>query len=157
MEVMQANVGGLLINHCNGVILGVDWTDERKKNKAERSIEILAKINEFKERGAEIVKTELVEAWKEMMDIAIENPDEIYYKGVIIAACIECMELLSKGQPIEISYKPIDVDDVENPAIQFNMILSGCQNYIATGIVSTYHIRGKEFCDYRNAYVKIME
>lgn len=154
MKIKKDTIGGLVITHYNGVILDVDFTEERKKNKVERSISLFSRTDEFKKRGSEIVKPELVENWQEMIDIAFEEPDKVYYNGAIIVACIECMELLSKGQPIAISYKPIDVQDAENPAIHCNMILSGWQNYIATGIISTYHIRGKEFCDYRNAYVK---
>lgn len=154
MQIKQTTIGGLIITHSEGVLLDLDTTAEYKQNKITNSQLILSRKDEFKTRGTAVVKSELVYDWIKMMDISFQDEIKIHYNGAIIEACLECMELLSNNQPIEDCYKPIDVNDSENPAIHCNMILSGWQNSTATSIIATYHERGAEFYEYRNKYVK---
>ncbi|MDF2865883.1 MAG: hypothetical protein K0R72_701 [Clostridia bacterium] len=153
-QIFKETIGGLVITHNNGILLDVDTTDEYKKIKITNSQSILQRIDEFKSRGAAVVKKELINCWSEMIDDAFQDDDKINYNGSIIVACLECMELLTQGKTVEDSYMPIDIQNSDKPAIHCNMILSGWQNNTATTIVATYHERGQEFCYYRNWYVK---
>lgn len=155
MAIEQMQIGNLIITSESQTnkVLSVDTTDEYKKIKRKATLKILSKREEFKKRGSVVVKREWVEAWKKLIDNALVDPEQTWYNGVYIEAALECMERLSQGQSVEEAYKAIDIQDPNSPCVYSGMKLSGWQNYYATSIVGSYHIRGKEFCDYRNQFV----
>lgn len=155
MSIEQNQIGNLIITSESktNVVLSVDTTDEYKKRKQEATLEILSKREDFKKRGSAIIKREWIEAWKNFVDNSLRDPEQTWYNGVILEAALECMERLSQGCSVEDAYKAIDIQDSNSPCVYFNMELSRWQNCDATRIVGSYHIRGKEFLDYRNQFV----
>lgn len=155
MAIEQQQFGNLIITSDSqtNAVLSVDTTDEYKNRKQKASLEILSKREEFKKRGFAVIKREWIEAWKNFIDNSLRDPEQIWYNGVSIEAALECMEKLSQGCSVEDAYKAIDIQDPNSPCVYFDIRLFGWQNQNATNIVSSYHIRGKEFCDYRNRFV----
>lgn len=155
MSIEQMQIGNLIITSESktNAVLSVDTTDEYKKRKQEATLEILSKREDFKKRGSAVIKREWIEAWKNLVDCYLRDPEQTWYNGVILEAALECMERLSQSCSVENAYKAIDIQNPNSPCVYFNMELSSWQNYDATRIVGSYHIRGKEFCDYRNQFV----
>ena len=155
MAIEQMQIGNLIITSDSqtNMVLSVNTTTEYKERKKKATTEILSKREEFKKRGSVVVKREWIEAWKNMVERSLNDPEQTWYNGVCIEAPLQCMEKLSQGQSVEEVYKAIDIQDPNSPCTYFGMELSGWQNYNATSIVGSYHIRGKEFCDYRNQIV----
>lgn len=130
---------------------------EEDKNKfVEYTQKILMLKEEFKKRGACVIKEETLKDWNKFVDKSIRQSklDDVWYNGVIIEATLRCMEKLSQGVSIHEVYELINIQNPNKNCIYFGMKLSGWQNYSVTERVGYYHECGLEFCDYRNKYVK---
>ncbi|HIR48752.1 MAG TPA: hypothetical protein IAB35_02105 [Candidatus Faecimonas gallistercoris] len=138
MSIKQSNIGSIVTH------------DDYKKYITE---EILAKKDEFKQRGCKVVKENFIDNWEILVDNSLADLDQVWYNGASIEATLQCMEKLSQGFPIEEAYIPIDIQNPDVPCVHFGMELSGWQNHSITSVVGTYHERGQEFCDYRNSFV----
>ncbi len=150
MAIKQIKISGHIVTYDDerNDLLDFDMDDENKITKAKATIEILSKKEEFKQRGTKVVKPEFIDSWKTLVDSALTIMENVWYNGVILEVSLQCMEKLSEGLSVQEVYALLDV-----PSVQFNMELSGWQNYSAINIVTTYHERGQEFCNYRNKYV----
>lgn len=159
MSIKQYNSGNHIITYDNEThsVLSMEPTDDYKKRKENAIAEILAKKDDFKQRGVNVVKDKFVDDWKILVNRALEDQNQVWYNGAIIEASLQCMERLSQGLPVEEAYIPIDVQNPDVPCVHLDMELSGWQNYSVTNVVSVYHERGTEFCNYRNSFVKNQE
>ena len=155
MSVKQTNIGSHVITYDDETseLLSMDPTDDYKKKKEKATAEILGKKDEFKQRGAKVVKENLADNWKNLVDNSLKDLAQVWYNGASIEAALQCMERLSQGLPVEEAYAPIDVQNPDVPCVHLGMELSGWQNHSVTSVVGSYHERGQEFCDYRNDFV----
>ena len=155
MSVKQTNIGSHVITYDDETseLLSMDPTDDYKKKKEKATAEILGKKDEFKQRGAKVVKENLADNWKNLVDNSLKDLGQVWYNGASIEAALQCMERLSQGLPVEEAYAPIDVQNPDVPCVHLGMELSGWQNHSVTSVVGSYHERGQEFCDYRNDFV----
>lgn len=155
MAIKHTNVGGSIITYDDetNTMLSFEQTDDYKMRKAKATVEILAKKEEFKQRGVAVVKQQFTDNWKTLVDNSLDDFDYVWYNGASIEAALQCMEKLSQGLSVEEAYAPIDIQNSDIPCVHFGMELSEWQNNSITSVVGTYHERGQEFCDYRNNYV----
>lgn len=155
MSIKQANIGNHNITYDNQTreIIAFEPTPEHAKYKQQVSLEILSKRDEFKKRGAAVVIPEYVDYWGDLVDNSLNDLDIVWYNGACIEAALQCMERLHQALPVDEAYKPIDIQNPNTLCVHFGMELSGWQNYAVSSLVGSYHVRGQEFCDYRNAYV----
>lgn len=155
MSIKQRNIGSHVVTYDDetNALLSFDATDDYKKAKEKATLEILAKKDEFKQRGSVVVKKEFIDNWGNLVDNSLADLEQVWYNGASIEAALQCMEKLSQGVAVEEAYKPIDVQNPDLPCVHFGMELSGWQNNSITSVVGSYHERGQEFCDYRNNFV----
>ncbi len=128
-------------------------TDQVKRELAMVDEFVLSNRDNYKQRGLAVVKNGTAEVWSKLVDNSLNDKDRIHYNGAIIEAALQCMEKLSAGESVEEAYKPIDVQDENNPVEYFGIELTGIQNYSVTTIIGQYHERGCEFVKYRNKFV----
>ncbi len=155
MAIKQTNIGSHIVTYDDktNTILSFEPTDDYKARKEKATAEILTKKEEFKQRGASIVKQQFTDNWGTLVDNSLADLEQVWYNGASIEAALQCMEKLSQGLSVEEAYTPIDVQNPDVPCVHFGMELSGWQNHSIASVVGTYHERGQEFCDYRNNYV----
>ena len=155
MAIKQRNIRSHVITYDDetNALLSFEANDDYKKRKKEATSEILAKKDEFKQRGAVVVKKELIDKWANLVDNSLSNLGQVWYNGASIEAALQCMEKLSQGVTVDEAYKPIDIQNPDVPCVHFGMELSGWQNGSITSIVGFYHERGQEFYNYRNEFV----
>lgn len=155
MAINQTNIGGHVVTYDDetNAMLSFDPTDDYKVIKEKATAEILAKKEEFKQRGAAVVKQQFTDNWGTLVDNSLANLEQVWYNGASIEATLQCMEKLSQGLSVEEAYTPIDVQNLDVPCVHFGMELSGWQNQSVASVVGSYHERGQEFFDYRNNYV----
>ena len=155
MAIKQRNIGSHVITYDDetNALLSFEANDDYKKEKKEATLEILAKKDEFKQRGAVVVKKEFIDKWANLVDNSLSNLERVWYNGASIEAALQCMEKLSQDVAVDEAYKPIDIQNPDLPCVHFGMELSGWQNSSVTSIVGFYHERGQEFCNYRNEFV----
>ena len=151
----KKTIGGynFILNNSNNTVVDIVPTDQVKRELAEVDKFVLSNKDNYKQRGLAVVKNGTAEVWDRLVDNSLADKDKIHYNGAIIEAALQCMEKLSAGEPVEEAYKPIDVQDEDNPVDYFGIELTGTQNYSVTTIVGQYHKRGCEFVDYRNEFV----
>ena len=155
MTIKQRNIGSHVVTYDDetNALLSFKANDDYKKRKEEATLEILAKKDEFKQRGSVVVKKEFIDNWANLVDNSLSNLEQVWYNGASIEAALQCMEKLSQGVAIDEAYKPIDIQNPDLPCVHFGMELSGWQNNSITSVVGSYHERGQEFCNYRNDFV----
>jgi len=131
-------------------------TQEDKEKFVEYTQKILNLKEQFKKRGACVVKKETIKDWNKFIDKTIiqSKLEDVWYNGVIVEATLQCMEKLSQGVSIAEVYELINIQNPNKDCLYFEMKLSGWQNYSVTERVGYYHELGLEFCKYRNQYVK---
>lgn len=155
MAIKQTNIGSHIVTYDDetNTMLSLDPTDDYKTKKEKVTAEILAKNEEFKQRGVSVVKKQFADNWETLVDNSLADLEQVWHNGASIEATLQCMEKLSQGLSVEEAYTPIDVQNPDVLCVHFGMELSGWQNHSITSVVGNYHERGQEFCDYRNHYV----
>ena len=83
----------------------------------------------YKEKGAMIISSELLEDWGSTVDSFL-----IKQKGKIIYIVLECLKRLSHGQSVEEIFNAIKIDEDEIPDV--------------STIICLYHSRGQELSNY---------
>lgn len=131
-----------------------ELTDEEVEIKEKYTKEVLAKKEKYKVLGRKLIKNELINQWNSEVNNFFRTKESIWYNGVILEATLMCMRNLSNGASLEEAYKIIDVQNLEIPPVILEMKLTGYQNYLVANLVGKYHIRGKEFCEYRSNFIK---
>lgn len=155
MAIKQTNIGNHIVTYDDetNAMLSFDPMDDYKAEKEKATAEILAKKEEFKQRGVAVVKQQFADNWETLVDNSLADLEQVWYNGASIEAALQCMEKLNQGLSVEEAYAPIDVQNPDTPCVYFGMKLSGWQNHSIASVVGTYHERGQEFCNYRNNYV----
>ncbi|MBQ9318339.1 MAG: hypothetical protein IJR82_01745 [Bacilli bacterium] len=149
----QEEIGNIIyyFDEETGTLLHMRPTDSYCKIKKEQTEIILSKRDEFKQRGAKVVRKDLINNWISLVDQSLDESYYVWYNGVGIEAVLQCMEILSKEDgSIEDAYNLIDIQNYNHSCVFFNMELSSMQCYGITSVIGTYHERGQEFCDFRN-------
>ena len=156
MTIKKGIIGSfeIVYDNTSNKILMLNTTDSYKEKKEEETKKMLLRIEEFKARGAKVVKPKFINSWNRQVNKAFSKESEIWYQGVILEATLECMEKLSAGLPLDDVYESIDVQNPDMPSVYSAMELSGLQNYSISCFVGYYHERGEEFCWYRNSFVQ---
>lgn len=134
--------------------LKFELTEEEISLKEKYTKEVISKKEKYKVLGRKLIKNGLIEKWNSKVNNFFRTRDSIWYNGVILEATLECMRKLSNGCSLEEAYKTIDVQNLEMPPIIMEMKLTGYQNYLVAELVGEFHQRGKEFCEYRSAFIK---
>ncbi len=152
MAIVKKSINGQIVTYDTETdsILSFASSEDYMKEKEKATTEILAKRDEFKQRGIAVVKQEFIDNWEKLVDNSLAKPEQVWYNGASIEAALQCMEKLSQGLPVEEAYEPLNVYNPDATCVHFGLELSHSQINSVTSVVESYHVRGQEFCDYRN-------
>lgn len=155
MAIKKVNIGGLdvVLDAETNQVLDCTPTEEYKERKQKITEEILDQNENFKSRGASVIKKGFLPYWLNLVDNFQKERDTVWYNGACLEASLQVMEKLSQNVSVEEAYSLIDVQNNTENCVYFGMELSGWQSNTITGLVGSYHERGEEFVTYRNEYV----